>query len=89
MADTPKSNVEEIAKKSWGMAQRVGMQIAALPLDKREEAFAKAKQSLEESARDMGIAGDQMDGFIKLQMEAIRSVVQNIDVGGAPQGGKA
>jgi hypothetical protein len=81
--------VEEIAQKAWGAAQRLGMQIAAMPLHEREAGFGICERSLRETARDMGIAGEQMGGFIKIQMEAIRGMVQNIDVGGSPQGGKA
>jgi hypothetical protein len=88
MADVPK-HVEEIAQKAWGAAQRLGMQIAAMPLHEREAGYAVCEESLCETARDMGIAGDKMEGFIKIQMEAIRGMVQNIDVGGSPQGGKA
>jgi hypothetical protein len=88
MTDVPE-NVEAIARQSWGMAQRVGMKIAAMPLDQREAAFVTAERSLHDTALEMGMAGERMDGFIKIQMEAIRGMVQNIDVGGSPQGGNA
>jgi hypothetical protein len=88
MADDQKQ-VEEIAKKAWGAAQRLGMQIAAMPLSQREAGFAICEDTLRETADKMGIAGPQMEGFIKIQMDAIRRMVQNIDVGGSPQGGKA
>ena len=65
MADVPK-DVEAIARQSWGMAQRVGMQIAAKPQEQRAEAFAIAERSLREAAKEMGIAGERMDGFIKI-----------------------
>lgn len=84
-----KDEVERIAKHAWGAAQRIGMQIAALPLEKRAEAFAKCEDALRDSAEKMGIAGPQMEGFVKLQMEAVRGMVQNIDVGGSPNGAKA
>ena len=88
MADVPKS-VEEIARQSWGMAQRVGIQIAAKSQEQRAEAFAIAERSLRETATEMGISSEKMDAFIKLQMEAIRAWVMNIDVGGSPKGGTA
>jgi hypothetical protein len=81
--------VEEIAQKAWGAAQRLGMKIAAMPLHEREAGYAICEKSLRETARKMGIAGEQMEGFIKIQLEAIRGMVQKIDVGGNPQGGKA
>jgi hypothetical protein len=88
MADVPKE-VEAIARQSWEAAQRIGMRIAALPLDQREEGFAIAERSFRDAAGQMGIAGNQIEGFVKLQMDAIRGWVSNIDVGGNPQGGKA
>jgi hypothetical protein len=65
-------HVEAIARQSWGMAQRVGMQIAGLPQEEREPALAKAEISLRNTAVEMGIAGAQMDGWIDIQMRAIR-----------------
>ena len=82
-------NAETIARQAWGMAQRVGMHIAGMPLEKREAALATAENSLRETAKEMGIVGDQIDGFIELQMKAIRQVITEIDVGGSPQGGRA
>jgi hypothetical protein len=81
--------VEEIAKKALGAAQRLGMQIAAMPLHERQADYAICEKSLHETAREMGIAGQQIEGFIRIQMEAIRGMVQNIDVGGSPKGGHA
>jgi hypothetical protein len=81
--------VEEIAKKALGAAQRLGMQIAAMPLHERQAGYAICEKSLRETAREMGIAGQQIEGFIRIQMEAIRGMVQNIDVGGSPKGGHA
>jgi hypothetical protein len=81
--------VEAIARQSWGMAQRVGMQIAGLPQEEREPALAKAEISLRNTAVEMGIAGAQMDGWIDIQMRAIRGMVQQIEAGGQPQGGHA
>jgi phage/plasmid primase-like uncharacterized protein len=71
-----KDEVERIAKHAWGAAQRTGMQIAALPLEKRAEAFSMCQEALRESAERMEIAGLQMEGFMNLQMEAIRRMVR-------------
>jgi hypothetical protein len=88
LADKPE-NAETIARQGWGMAQRVGMRIAGMPLEEREAALAIAENSLREAAKEMGIAGDQMNGFIELQMKAIRQIITDIDVSGSPQGGSA
>jgi len=88
MSDVPE-HLEEIARKGWGAAQRLGMQIAAMPLDKREAGFGVCERVFRETARGMGIDAEKMEGFIKLQMEAIRGMVKNIDVGGSPEWGHA
>jgi len=88
MTNGPKS-AEETAHHAWGMAQRVGMYIAGLPLDKRDAAFAVAENSLREAGQEMRITGEKMDAFIELQMKAIRQIVRDIDVSGSPQGGHA
>jgi len=85
----PKSADETARHHAWGMAQRVGMYIAGLPLDKREAALAVAENSLREAGQEIGITGEQMDAFIELQMNAIRQIVSDIDVSGSPQGGRA
>jgi hypothetical protein len=82
-------NAETIARQAWGMAQRVGMHIAGMPLEKRQAALAVAENSLRETANEMGITGDQIDRFIELQMNAIRQIITEIDAGGSPQGGRA
>jgi hypothetical protein len=65
------------------------MQIAGMPADQREAGYAICEKSLREAAREMGLSDARMDGFIKLQMKAIRGMVQNMDAGGASQGGTA
>jgi hypothetical protein len=40
-----KDEVERITKHAWGAAQRIGMQIAALPLEKQAEAFAMCQEA--------------------------------------------
>lgn len=64
------------------------MQIAALPLEKRAEAFSMCQETLRESAERMGIAGLQMEGLYE-PSNGSHSSQQNIDVSGSPQGGKA
>jgi len=88
MTNGPKS-ADESARDAWGMAQRVGMYIAGLPLDKRDAALAVAENSLREAGQETGISGEQMDAFIELQMNAIRQIVRDIDVSGSPQSGRA
>ena len=61
------------------MAQRVGVQIAELPIDMRETAFAGAERCLRAAGRDLGVAGPQLDSFIDLQMRAIRQIVTDFD----------
>lgn len=86
MTDVPE-NVEEIARKTWGMAQRVGMQIAGLPQDQCEAALVKAEQSLTRTYTEFGATGPQLEGFVKLQ--AIKHFVTEIEASGTPQGGNA
>jgi hypothetical protein len=87
MADA--KQVEQLSQKMWSAAQRIGMRIAEMPVDQREEGFAMAKRVLEDTAREMGVTGKAADELIHIQMEAIRGMVQNIVVGGGPQGGRA
>jgi hypothetical protein len=88
MTDLPEKT-EEIARKTWGMAQRAGMQIAALPKEQREPALVKAEQSLTKTYQEFGATGPQLEGFVKLQMQAIRHFVTEIEASGTPQGGNA
>ena len=80
MADDP-------AKKLWNMAQRVGVQIASLPIDKRDAAYEKVERVVREEARRMGIADEKIDEFGHVQMQVIRETVEKIDASGSPQGG--
>lgn len=84
-----RENFEVIAPRCWGMAQRVGMRIAAMAPEQREDAFAVAERALWATAKEIGMAADKIEGFIKIQMEAIRGMVTNIYVGGSPKGGHA
>ena len=83
------TEADEVARAAWAAAQRIGMQIAALPIEQRAAAFAGVERGAHETARQMRLAGRPMDEFIDNQMKAIRGVVQSIDLGGNPQGGNA
>jgi hypothetical protein len=73
-------NTEKVAQRCWSMARRVGMQIAELPVDMREMAFAGTERCFRAAGRDLGVAGPQLDSLIDLQMKAIRQLVTDIDV---------
>jgi hypothetical protein len=70
---------EAIARHCWSMARRVGIQIAELPVDMREIAFAGAERCFRAAGRDLGVAGPQLDSLIDLQMRAIREIVTDMD----------
>jgi hypothetical protein len=75
-------DTETMAQYCWSMAQRVGMQIAELPIGAREMAFAGAERCIRGAGRDLGVVGPQLDSIVDLQMRAIRQVVTDIDVSG-------
>jgi hypothetical protein len=52
---------DAVARHCRAMAQRVGTQIAELPIKVREVAFAGAEICLRESGSDLGVAGQQLD----------------------------
>jgi hypothetical protein len=66
---------EAVAKQLWDAAQRIGMGIAELPLDQRDEAFATCEKAFQEAARDRGVSEVRLAGLVKLQMEAVRGMV--------------
>ena len=68
------------ARHCWAMAQRVGTQIAELPMKVRERAFAGAETCLRAAGSELGVAGQQLDGIVDLQMRAIRQIVTDFDV---------
>jgi hypothetical protein len=72
---------DTIANRGWGMAERVGMQIAELPIKVREMALAGAEHCLREAGNERGVAGQLLDRIVNLQMRAIRQIVTDIDVG--------
>jgi hypothetical protein len=81
--------VEAIAKQAWDSGHRIAMQIAALPASEREKAIEAAKRILGEVFDAGGATPEQRDGFIAIQIQLIRGVIQKIDAGGSPQGGRA
>ena len=88
MSDTS-NHFEATARQFWDMGQRIAVQIAEKPLELREAAFAVAERNVGDLARRVGIAEDKLDSFVKLQMQAIRQFVTEIDVSGSPKGGHA
>jgi hypothetical protein len=76
------NDTETVARHCWLMAERVGMQIAELPLEVREMAFAGAEHCIRAAGRDLGVVGPQLDSIVDLQMTAIRQIVTDIEVGG-------
>lgn len=75
---------DAIAYQCWAMAERVGMQIAELPVEVREIAFAGTERCLREVGSERGVAIQQLDFIVNLQMRAIRQIVADIDVSGSP-----
>jgi hypothetical protein len=71
---------DAVARHCWTMAQRVGAQIAELPMKVRERAFAGAEICLRAAGSEIGVAGTQLDSLIDLQMRAVRQIVADIDV---------
>jgi hypothetical protein len=88
MADATEG-IDAFVKQTRDMAQRLGMQIAGVRLEKREAAFAIAARVFRESALGLGVAAGQAHAFAELQMDVIRQTVIDIDVGGYPHGGNA
>ncbi len=88
MADAARS-LEAFAKQTRDMAQRLGMQIAGVRLEKREAAFTFAERTFRETALGIGVTASQAHAFAELQMDIIRRTVIDIDLGGYPQGGNA
>jgi hypothetical protein len=68
----------------WAMAQRVGVTIAALPPAAREAAFDGTERCLRAAGSELGVAGEQLDRIVDLQMWAIRQIVGDVDANGSP-----
>jgi hypothetical protein len=79
------NDFDATARHCWAMAQRVGMQIAELPLKVRERAFAGAETCLRAAGSELGVAGQQLESLVDLQMRAIRQTVTELDVSGSPR----
>jgi hypothetical protein len=59
------------------------------PVKMRETAFAGAERCLRAAGCELGVAGQQLDRIVDLQMKAVRQVVTDIDVSGISQGRRA
>jgi hypothetical protein len=62
-------DIDAISHQCWAMAERVGMEIAELPDDVRETALAGAEHCLRQAGSELGVAGEQLDSIINLQMK--------------------
>jgi hypothetical protein len=71
-------DIDAVTRQCWAMAQRVGMQIAELPLEVREVAFAGTERCLRSAGSERGVAHPQLDSIVKIQMSAIRQIVTDI-----------
>jgi hypothetical protein len=58
----PPLSIETIAKLAADSAQRIAMQIAFLPLDRREAAFASAANAYKETVKTYGFSGSLKAG---------------------------
>jgi hypothetical protein len=76
-------NVDATAQ-CWATAQRVGAKIAALPIAARESAFDGTESCLREAGSELGVAGEQLDRIVDLQMWAIRKIVDDSDANHRP-----
>jgi hypothetical protein len=88
MVEAPK-DFESAARQLWDMLQRVATHIAAKPLEQREAAFALTERTVRRLAKEMKLADESTDAFVKSFMDLLRQFVTEIDVGGSPQGGRA
>jgi hypothetical protein len=57
---------DAVARHCWAMAERVGTQIAELPVKVREVAFAGAETCLREAGGGLGVAGQQLEGLARI-----------------------
>ena len=74
---------DAVTRHCWAMAQRVGAQIADLPVKVREVAFAGAEICLRAAGRELGVVDQQLDSLVDFQMRAIRQIVSDFDVSAA------
>jgi hypothetical protein len=71
-------NIDPMAQ-CWAMAERVALKIAALPTAARQTAFDGTERCLRAAGDERGVAGEQLDRIVDLQMWAIRQIVADID----------
>jgi hypothetical protein len=60
------------------------VKIAALPAAARETAFDGTERCLRAAGSELGVAGEQLDRIVDLQMWAIRQIVADIDANDGP-----
>ena len=77
---------DAITRHCWEMAQRVGTQIAQLPFNTRDIAFAGTERCLREVGSEHGVDSEQLDSIVDIQMRAIRQVVTDIEGSGKRPG---
>ena len=82
-------SADEMIDKLWDASQRIAMQIAALPLELRNEAYEATEEAMRDTAKLLDMEHHNVPKFLSLQLQLIREVVARIDLGGAPSGGHA
>jgi hypothetical protein len=77
--DDMSKNFDAITHQCWQMAQRVGTQIAELPMNARDGALAGTESCLRAAGGERGVEGQQLDSIVEIQMTAIRQAITDID----------
>jgi hypothetical protein len=89
MGTLTEEQIQQVVQDMWGAAQRIGMEIAAKPPEQREWTFGVAEDCMRRAAAVKKLSEGDTETITRLQMEALRSWVAKIDVGGNAQGGRA
>jgi hypothetical protein len=76
-----KEEIEKLAQQALGAAHCLGMEIASMPRKEREAAFKECERVLREALQGSKTPPERIDGFVELQLGAIRWMVTNIKVG--------
>jgi hypothetical protein len=85
----PSSKQKRVGGRSVGSHRRDNTSMLGdgrAPVKMRETAFAGAERCLRAAGCELGVAGQQLDRIVDLQMKAIRQVVTDIAVSGTSQG---
>lgn len=80
---------DELIERLWDASQRLAMQIAAMPLELRNQAYEATEEALRDTAELLGIAPEDVNTFASVQVQLIREIVAKIDLSGKPTGGHA